>query len=399
MNNKFISLKEFAYYAFLIAFGLVFSSFPMKSRAQWSGEVKIATTNLTALSVAPKITCANFAHYKTISCIYWNYSNPTSRGNLYETISIDGGLIWSAPSLITSDAGDEYDPYIEYDSNLNRLNLVYAKWENSVGGQGNSIMFRHKSNPSGTWSSPTKVATGSQFLDYWIPSVLTLSNGIINVYFTKNGPESNFAITNSAKKTGRIMVSISNNYGFSFSAPQEITTTCDAEYARATQNSFGSILLVFSRYALNSSNTDCADEFIDGFPVSNIHQIWSNDSGATWSGESILYRSPYGSAMHPYISVETTRKQTPCANCQWTLVFQQRTQQGKWAVMNMSSQNQGASWNAPSQLSSTVWGHPIDIDGGFTIGCRGFLSFYSDAYPHQNMYAKRYDWSSSCSLN
>ncbi|MGE8452108.1 MAG: hypothetical protein ACN6OP_16075 [Pseudomonadales bacterium] len=90
--------------------------------------------------------------------------------------------------MITNDVGDEYDPYMEYDSSRNRLNLVYAKWRDPSGTQKNNIMLRTKVSASGTWSAPTLVA-GDGVNDYWIPSLLTLQNGTMLAFFTMNGPE------------------------------------------------------------------------------------------------------------------------------------------------------------------------------------------------------------------
>jgi len=311
--------------------------------------------------------------------------------DIFEIFSINGGVSWSVPVAITNDPGDEYDPMIEYDSFRGRFNLVYAKWHANLGGNKNDIVIRHKSVALGSWSA-AKLVVGEGVNDYWIPSVLTLQNGDMHVYFTRNGPESILGTG-----SGRIMLARSTNGGSSFSPPQIITETCDAEYPRAIQDSYGKIMLLFSRYVAGVTNTSCSDGWLGGWPTTDIHQIWSSDGGATWEGEAILYKSPYGSAMHPYVAAETTQRQNPCSGCQWSLVFHGNSP-GGMAVFHMQSQNQGVTWTNPSQLSATTWNAPVDIDAGFIIGCRGFFSFYTDAYPYQSLYSKRYDWSNTCSI-
>jgi|GEM_PF-4864859 len=379
------------YICIVILYGILT---PSKLAAQWMSERTIGTANLyPSLPVAAKMSCANFASEQIISCVYTGYSDPIRRMDLFEIFSINGGVSWSAPVAITNDPGDEYDPMIEYDSLRGRFNLVYAKWHANMGGNKNDIVIRHKSSALGNWSD-AKLVVGDGINDYWIPSVLTLQNGDVHVYFTRNGPESIFGTG-----SGRIMLARSIDGGFIFSPPQIITETCDAEYPRAIQNSYGAIMSVFSRYVVGSTNTNtsCADDWLEEWPVTDIHQIWSSDGGTTWEGESTLYKSPYGSSMHPYVAAETTQRQNPCPSCQWSMVFHGHSPVGM-AVFHMQSTNQGLTWTNPSQLSTTTWNAPVDIDAGFIIGCRGFFSFYTDGFPYQSLYSKRYDWSNTCSI-
>jgi hypothetical protein len=99
--------------------------------------------------------------------------------------------------------------------------------------------------------------------------VLTLQDGVMNAYFTVNGPESL-----SDVGSGRIMISRSTNGGTSWTAPAVITNTCDAEYPRAVQNSYGSIVLLYSRYVIGQTNSPCADgKSSSGYNYTDIHQI------------------------------------------------------------------------------------------------------------------------------
>jgi len=255
-------IQYFIYILVAIFYGIIA---PSQLAAQWTGEQTIGAANLyPTLPVAPKMSCANFASERIISCIYTGYSNSVRRMDLFEILSMDGGLSWSLPVAITSDPGDEYDPMIEYDSLRGRFNLVYAKWHANLGGNRNDIVIRHKSVAQGSWSA-AKLVAGDGINDYWIPSVLTLHNGDVHVYFTRNGPESS-----AGTGSGRIMLARSTNGGLNFLAPQIITETCDAEYPRAIQNSYGTIMLVFSRYIVGETNTSCSDGWLGVWPVTDI---------------------------------------------------------------------------------------------------------------------------------
>lgn len=364
--------------------------------AQWSAEGVIATSNLynTALT-SPKASCANFATAKVISCVYLDWSGVSTRQNVYERTSTDGGVTWSTPLMITNDVGDEYDPYLEYDSLRDRMNLVYAKWRDPSGTQKNNIMLRTKVAANGSWSGPTMV-TGDGVNDYWIPSLLTLQNGTMLAFFTMNGPEGVGGVG-----SGRIKLARSFDGGGTWSSPMHITNTCDAEYPRAVQNSYGAIMLVFSRYdSAPNRNSTCTDGVQpNGYPYTDLHQIWSSDDGITWTGESTLFHTPNGSALHPYIAAETGYRQTPCAGCGWAILFAMPDNSGKFGVYQISSSNQGISWSPPTLMSTSMWGGPYNIDPGFTIGCRGYFQYYTDGYPGQRTIVRRYDWASTCSVN
>ena len=135
---------------------------------------------------------------------------------------------------------------------------------------------------------------------------LPLQNGTMLAFFTMNGPEGVGGVGSD-----RIKLARSFDGGASWSSPMQITNTCDAEYPRAIQNSYGAIMLVFSRYdSAPDRNATCADGFQpNGYPYSDLHQIWSSDHGLTWTGESTLFHTSIGSALHPYIAAETGYRQ------------------------------------------------------------------------------------------
>jgi hypothetical protein len=192
------------------------------AHAQWTNEQVIHTTNLySTKQTSPKVSCANYSVGKVIDCVYPDYSATVGNTAVFEIQSADGGVSWGAPSLVSNEVA--YDPYIEYDSNRQRLNLIYAT---NTGGYNNNIVIRTRSGVASAWSASTTIAAGNAANEYWIPNVLTLQDGNMLATMTVNGPESQ-----SGVGSGRIMWSLSTNGGASWTAPAAITETCDAEYS------------------------------------------------------------------------------------------------------------------------------------------------------------------------
>jgi BNR repeat-like domain len=374
---------------------LVIALLPLGStRGQSPSEKIVVTTNLLRpASTSPKSTCANFASESLLSCIYLDWSGPVTRVNLYEITSADGGASWSAPNAVTTDPGDEYDPFIQYDAVRKRLWLAYAKWHNDKGGSHNDVVIRHKDCGTCAWSSPTSIA-GDGINDYWIPSVLVTHDGALLAFYTKNGPESTAGIG-----SGVIELRRSTDAGLSWQSAVTPTATCDSEYARAIENSFGSILLVFGRYVDAShlpKGTRCADGVNNHYPFTDIHQIWSADGGATWQGESVLYHSAAGSALHPFVAAEKPDPQASCATCRWDLLFVSSSDTGKFAVYWAQSTNQGLVWSPPQRLSQTQWSSPFNVDPGLVVGCAGRVANFTPGYGSEGMFVERIDGNLPC---
>jgi hypothetical protein len=166
------------------------------------------------------------------------------------------------------------------------------------------------------------------------------------------------------------------------------------------QNQNGDIMLMFGRYVMNETSSPCADgKLSNGYDYTDIHQIWSSSDGQTWTGEADIIHNPNGSALHPYVAAETSQRSSTCSGCQWDVLWYGQSASGAIAVYEQQSANQGLTWNAANQISQTTWSGPAQEDPGFIIGCRGFFAFYTDPYPNQNIYDRRYDWSSTCSVN
>jgi hypothetical protein len=380
----------------LVCAAALFLGAPSSAEIPLRAEKPLATTNLLGpAKTAPKITCATFPLDSTISCVYIDWANADTRINLYEMLSEDGGISWTPRTAVTSDRGDEYDPILRYDDVNKRLWLVYAKWHEDRGGNHNDVVIRHKDCPRCNWSAATLVI-GDGKHDYWVPSVLSLKNGTILAFYFKDGPESA-----SGVGSGRIELKRSVDNGVSWSAAIKIADTCDAEYPRAIQNSFGSILLLFSRYVDSShlpEGTNCSDGKSNGYPYSDLHQTWSSDAGKTWTGESILYHAADGSALHPFLAIENPKPQTPCATCTWDLLFI-KSVDGGFGVFRAQSPDQGLHWSPPTRYSAQKWASPFNLDPGFTEGCKGAVASFSSGYGGDEVFARREDKVPACSPN
>lgn len=370
------AVQQFALSA-LVGVPLLFYSAADRSQSSLPSERSVVSTNLSKpASTSPKSTCATFEGDGTISCIYLDWGGSATRVNLFEMVSKDGGATWSTPLAITNNPGDEYDPFVQYDPVHKRLWLAYAKWHENRGGAHNDVVVRHKDCPDCAWSDADLIAGDGQN-DYWIPSVLSLKDGTVLVFYSKNGPESS-----SGDGSGTIELKRSTDNGGTWGPVIRAPAVCDAEYPRAVQNSFGTILLVYGRYVDSShlpNGTKCADGTNNRYPYTDIHQMWSSDDGKTWTGDAILYHTADGSAFHPFIAIENPRPHAPCATCRWDLFFVRPTH-GGFAVFRMQSSDQGLHWSEPVRYSTASWKSPFNVDPGFTEGCKGAIANFTSGF-------------------
>lgn len=374
-----------------------FLCWSLDSQSQISAPMErtvVATNLLKTASTSPKSSCATFESDGTIFCVYLDWTGPATRVDLFEIRSKNGGLQWTPPVAITSSPGDEYDPFVEYDPVHKRIWLAYAKWHEDRGGSHNDVVLRHKDCLECVWSAPVVIA-GDGKNDYWIPSVLSLKDGAILVFYTKNGPESSFGVG-----SGTIELKRSTDNGITWGEAIRATTVCDAEYPRAVQNSFGSILLVYGRYVDLShlpKGTKCADGMNNHYPYTDIHQTWSPDDGKTWTGESVLYHTADGSALHPFVGIENPHPQASCVTCRWDLLFV-KSAQGGFAVYRMRSSDQGQHWTEPARYSDARWKSPFNVDPGFTEDCKGMIANFTSGFGSDDIYIRREESGQNCAF-
>lgn len=382
---------------FLVAIAVLVTIGLLRPISDAAAESILARTNLLGTAkTSPKSSCAFQARDRAIVCVYIDWGGPKSRINLYEVHSADAGTHWSAPKPVARDNGDEYDPYIAFDSTRSRLWLTYAHWHENRGGNRNDVVIRYKDCISCAWSHPTLVA-GDGIHNYWIPSLLVLHDGTILDFYTIDGPES----IEVADGVGHIALRRSRDGGRTWDNPILPTNSCDAEYPRAIQNSRGAIMLVFSKYvdtshlsAMSPEAIRCSDGVKNGFPYSSLHQVWSTDNGLTWNKEVIFYSSAGGSALHPFIGAETVYPQKPCAECAWDLLFVQSA--NGFNVALTRSTDEGLTWRAAEKLSHSSWASPFNVDPGMAVACEGIVANYTSGYGSDLFYSSKIDSLSRC---
>ncbi|MGA2189102.1 MAG: sialidase family protein [Steroidobacteraceae bacterium] len=353
------------------------------------------TNLLTTLQTSPKVTCAGSIPDKAIVCVYQDWSGGRTRMNLFEITSFNAGDSWSKSKQITDDIGDEYDPFMAYDSARHTFWLSYSKWHDATGKHHNDVVIRNKRCSTCAWSGATVVAADGMH-DYWIPSILTLRNGTILLFYTRDGPESDLG-----RGSGRIELRSSRDASKTWSTAIVPTSTCDAEYPRAIQNSKGTILMIFSKYIFESkptSNEPCSDGIQSDYPYTDIHQLWSSDDGATWSNADLLYHAPRGSALHASISSESAGSDKSGSSCGWDILFvQPATEDGHYAVYRLQSSNEGRTWVEPTRLSDSSWVSPFNVDPIMFATSTGQMASYSSGYGIDAIYIKRINSQRQCS--
>jgi hypothetical protein len=314
-----------------------------------------------------------------------------------ETDSTDGGATFGAPYLVTNDPGQDYNAIITYDSYHQQYLLTVSKWHNNIGGNGNDVVLMKRSTPTGQFGPQVVVQGSDGVQSYWEGQTIALNDGNLLTTYMVNGPESG-----QGKYSGYIASRTSYDNGNSFAPQQRISPTCNAEMPSAIENSNGTTIVYYSRYievggssGLQVGDTACADFSVNGYPQSDVHLAWSNDDGATWIGDGLLYHNPNNtSSLHVSVGVEAYQNAASCPTCKWDISFITGTSSsvsGPYGIFVISSTNQMATWTGPWQLpGSMTWDNFLNIMPQVTLTCTGAMWNYSDAYPGQNVYGLRY---------
>lgn len=385
---------------YIVAAALAVASLASSAATGWQAEQKIIQTNMQSLQTQPKAACAYSTGSKELVCAFTEAVDTTSqRVNLFEVVSKDGGATWGPRKQITSNLGDEYDPFMEYDTIRNRFQLTYSKWHNDTGGAGNDVVVSYRVN--GNWvkadgSAGYDLVAGAG-KDYWVNSSLLLKNGTQLIFSTRGGPEDK----DPAEK-GYIYSMKSTNGGISWGAPIKVSAKCGSEYARGVENRNGHVMVVFSKYSDSTyinkvygsaANYPCKDGLNGAYVKSSLHTVWSEDSGNSWipASESEAFISPAGfSYQHPYIQKETTNRQQD--DGQWTLMYTVNNTSGGYNVVKRSSQDQGLTWGDEAIFTATNAASFFNIDPIHVNTCRGFAMVTNSTNSTGGIYMRRYDW-------
>lgn len=382
--------------------------------AGWKNEETIHTASLNSHNLSPQDgNCSDFKSENIVTCVYHDWNNSTKKLDIYEIQSYEdmydgvtaGAYPWDSSTItnVTNASLDQYGPAIYYDNVEDKQYLVYSK-NRSGGPTGNKLVFRKRSSSGDSWGSEVVIHDTVDH-SYWIPSILVLHNagntvgnvGDILVFYTKDGPEE----TGQDVCSGRAMVAVSTNGGTSWSN-HEISSKKNAEFVHGVQASNGDIFTVFSRYVDwdHLPNGTCSDGYDSGTtttPQSYVWGMWGKDDRTSWTDwetPTSLLTDTVNSHLHPSISIETRDPASSCSTCQWDLLYIY-TVSGKRKVHLRKSTNEGSSWGSAQVLSQTgsESTSPFNIDPHMTIGCRGPIYTYNDAYGEDDkMFARRYDW-------
>lgn len=393
---------------FISAVMLIAASISAFAATGWQTETKIIQTNVPAmLQTQPKAACSYSKTSKETLCVFTEAVDTTNkRMNLFEVVSRDGGATWGARKQVTDNPGDEYDPFVEWDALRNRFQLVYSKWRNDVGGQGNDLMVTYRVN--GNWVKANGTA-GADFVagagkDYWVNSSLLMKNGTQLLFSTRGGPEDK----DPAEK-GYIYSVKSTNGGTTWGAPVKMSVKCGAEYVRAVENKNGHVMAIFSRYTDSTyinkvygsaANYPCKDGLNGAYVKSSMHTVWSEDAGTSWiaTSESEAFIPPAGySYQHPYIQKETDNRQQD--DGQWTLLYTVNNSSGGFNVVKRSSQDQGLTWGDQAIFPATAASSFYNIDPIHLTTCRGFAMVTNSTNGTGGIYMRRYDWNDGVPCN
>jgi hypothetical protein len=358
--------------------------------AGWQPEQSVTTTSVTS-----KSTCANLETRNEIHCVFQDKRTGDSWMRLYETTSTNGGVTWSSPTHVTTNADatnnqyqdNDYDSFVKYEKNAyaDRLILSYATDQRGV-------LFRY--TYTGTdglthWSSPVTVVPNDPNNHRWETSILSRGSRQIWILYNVNGPEAPQGIGSGQIRYAVASAPVSGPAGQTWGSEQQVTgLQCDSEYPRAWEDNSGNVLLSYSIYVNTNyitrypncpngemSCSPCQDSNSNGYAASDIHGVWY--SGGLWQAPFTLYHLAGGNAMHPHLGYEAL-KSWPTGNYNLHLLFVDSS--SGFVVRRITSADGGHTWNAPVQWSTSSWSNPFDIDPSFTEGGNGPVLSYTDPF-------------------
>lgn len=330
------------------------------------------------------VSCANYPPTQQIICVYEGNGVDTDPNDsyvpidLYYKISNDGGVTFSSARYkLTSDPGDEYAPFMEYDVTTGKLILTYSMWYDGTGTNGNKIMTRlltlTKGSDNVSWLGPYTVAA-SKGSNYWDSSVLYLKGGKLLAFFSVEGSEGNRS--GYLNGNGYLQYRTSSDGGTTWDAPRNpiigttYQTCMDEEHPVAVQKSDGVIRLLYRNRGAGANTAFDGRCTNMGAGDADIWQIWSEDNGVTWKGQS-GFRQTSGPDIFSYIDSQD-------GNDQIVMMILQNSD-GTFSPYHMYSGDGGVTWQGPylTAEDSYKWPHWENINPYFTMGCRGFVAGFT----------------------
>ena len=113
-----------------------------------------------------------------------NLALPAGSNDIYISKSLDGGLSWGSPALVSGIGVDNPDrPSVTADPG--NSNYVYAVWDNGFFGGAATANFTRTTNGGQTWEPPRSIYTAPAGNGVWGPQVMVLPNRTLVYIFTE----------------------------------------------------------------------------------------------------------------------------------------------------------------------------------------------------------------------
>ncbi|HKR98709.1 MAG TPA: sialidase family protein [Candidatus Dormibacteraeota bacterium] len=286
-------------------------------------------------------------------------------------ISHDGGGSWG-PAIdfdITGASTGDADAVIGADGYLYALNLAF---ENPPGQPANPTVFVFRSLDGSSWQGPATFPPphGSDQPDRPWLVVDPQRPADVDVFHSEGG--------------GNIVEWQSQDHGATFTGPITVSSGANSQAALALSSrplfdpSDDSRIVMFYETvtAAGLASTLAAQPPVYEFPMTQIWMAVSSDSGATWSNQLVLDTttlsgSPLQSATLGHLLVASAIDTGGGLYAAFSLRQNGAT---ATAIYLMHSENHGASWSAPSLVSSPSMSNvmpALEVSGG-----NAYLSWY-----------------------
>lgn len=324
----------------------------------WQPEQVLDVTGVTSDNSG---SCAKLPGTQRMMCVYNKWTDATARIDLYMILSDDGGVTWYGFSRMTSNPGDEYDPFLVADEARGRVWILYSKWHNGPG-EGNDLVlsWTPATNPWGWTSAACVQCTG---MNHWDASLVALTNGDLLALESHDPGHAN---------PDKIRALRSTDEGQTWSTPQVIYDGPGQEhFPVGVQQPDGSVVVAFRH--TEGYNNSWAIAITKSF-----------DNGSTWQPPSTFYDTA-GNDQLNFIGKQTAANLT---------IVGASTFSGDWRLYVWQSGDGGYTWDGPHQISDS----PYNDGGNFAVGCLGPIFTYGSGPTgvSTNWVAKRYNWTSTC---